>query len=105
MDTDQIRLVKEAVDFLEAETILVPQESAKKANATIYGTYASGVDLYLSSHWYKDYTYCATSIYEKKLYLESQNVVAYFAFPQLRIAIPLRPGNSILFNPKEPHCI
>ena len=105
VDTDQIRLVKEAVDFVEAKTFSVPQESAKKAKATIYGAYASGVNVYLSSHWDQDFTYCATSIHQRKPYLESQNVVAYFAFPRLGIAIPLRPGDNLFFNPKEPHCI
>ena len=91
VDTDQIRLVKEAVDFVETKTFSVPRESAKKANATIYGAYASGVNVYLSSHWDKNFTYCAISIHQRKPYLESQNVVAYFAFPQLGIAIPLCP--------------
>ena len=73
VDTDQIRLVKEAVDFVEAKTFSVPQESAKKANATIYGAYASWVNVYLSSHWDEDYTYCVTLIHQKKQYLQSQN--------------------------------
>ena len=50
MDTDQIKLVKEAVDFVEAKTFSVLQESANKANSTVYGAYASGVTVYLSSH-------------------------------------------------------
>ena len=105
VDTDQIRLVKKAVDFVEAKKFSVPQESAKKANATIYGAYASGVNVYLSSHWDQDFTYCATSIHQRKPYLESQKVVAYFVFPRLGITISLRPGDNLFFNPKEPHCI
>ena len=55
VDTDQIRLVKEAVDFVQAKIFSVPQESAKKENATRHGAYASGVNVYLSSHWDKEY--------------------------------------------------
>ena len=105
VDTDQIRLVKEAIDFVEAKTFSVPEESVKKANSTFYGAYASGVNVYISNHWDEDYTYCATSLHQKKQYLESQNVVAYFTFPRLGIAIPLRPGDVLFFNPKEPYCI
>ena len=61
--------------------------------------------MYLNCHWDKDFTYCATSIHMKKQYSESQEVVAYFAFPRLGVVIPLRPGDVLFFNPKEPHCV
>ena len=61
--------------------------------------------MYLNMHSDVDYTYCATSIHQREEYLESQDVVAYFAFPRLGIAIPLRPGDILFFNPKEPHCV
>ena len=66
IDTDQIRLLREAIDFVEAKTFSVPKDSAKTANADIYGAYASGVNVYLSNHWDEDYIYCATSIHQKK---------------------------------------
>ena len=61
--------------------------------------------MYLNMHSDVDYTYCATSIHQREEYFDSQNVVAYFAFPRLGIAIPLRPGDILFFNPKEPHCV
>jgi len=57
VDTDQIRLVKEAINFVEANTFSVPEDSVKKANSTFYGAYASGVNVYISNHWDEDYTY------------------------------------------------
>ena len=33
------------------------------------------------------------------------NVVAYFGFPRLGVAIPLRPGDVLIINPLEPHSV
>ena len=41
----------------------------------------------------------------KEEYTLEQRVVAYFCFPRLGIAVPLRPGEMIFFNPSEEHCI
>ena len=38
-------------------------------------------------------------------YLPSDDIVAYFCFPTLGVAIPLRPGDYLLFNARIPHCI
>lgn len=38
-------------------------------------------------------------------YLPSDDVVAYFCFPTIGIAVPLRPGDYFLFNALIPHCI
>ena len=51
------------------------------------------------------FTYCATSIHMRDQYQPSQRIVAYFAFTKLGIAIPLRPGDVLFFNPLEEHCI
>ena len=32
-------------------------------------------------------------------------VICYFAFPRLGMAVALRPGDFLLFNPQEHHCI
>jgi hypothetical protein len=31
--------------------------------------------------------------------------VAYFCFPTIGVAVPLRPGDYLLFNARIPHCI
>ena len=90
VDTDQIRLVKEAVDFVEAKTFFSARRECKENKC---------------QYWDGDFTYCATLIHQRKPYLQSKKVVAYFTIPRLGIAIPLRPGDNLFFNPKEPHCI
>ncbi len=32
-------------------------------------------------------------------------MVTYFCFPTIGVAVPLRPGDYLLFNAKLPHCI
>ena len=105
IDTDQIRLVNEAIDAVEANTFTIRGNNDDEQSASIYGAFAAGINVYLNMHSDVDYTYCAISIHQREEYLESQNVVAYFAFPRLGIAIPLRPGDILFFNPKEWHCV
>jgi hypothetical protein len=33
------------------------------------------------------------------------DVVVYFCFPTIGVAVPLRPGDYLLFNARIPHCI
>ena len=105
--TEEIRLVKEAIDLVEAKTFKIADSSSsqRSSSTSIYGAFAFGKNVYLNCHWDKDFTYCATSIHMKKQYTESQDVVAYFAFPRLGFVIPMRPGDILFFNPKEPHCV
>ena len=35
----------------------------------------------------------------------SDDIICYFCFPTLGIAIPLRSGDLLLFNPRIPHCV
>ncbi len=41
----------------------------------------------------------------KLKYLPGDDVVTYFCFPTIGVAVPQRPGDYLLFNAKLPHCI
>jgi hypothetical protein len=110
VDTDQIRLIHDAINLVDAKTFSIssPWNIVSNTNqpaSRIYGAFASGVNVYLNAHQDKDFTYCATSIHMRDQYQPSQRIVAYFAFTKLGIAIPLRPGDVLFFNPLEEHCI
>ena len=110
IDTDQIRLIREAITLVDAKTFTIPSrkvnlQTRDAKSSRIYGAFASGVNVYLNSHSDKDFTYCATSIHMREEYTLTHKIVAYFAFPKLGLAIPLRPGDVLFFNPKEEHCI
>jgi len=39
------------------------------------------------------------------MYDVNDNVVVYFCFPTLGVAVPLRPGDFFIFNAIIPHCV
>jgi hypothetical protein len=41
----------------------------------------------------------------KEQYEVDDNIVIYFCFPTLGVAVPLRPGDFLLFNALIPHCV
>jgi hypothetical protein len=105
MDTEEIRIVHDAIESMHSKTFSVPT-SPKTAAASIYGAFACGKNVYLAAHTDQDYTYSSTSVHwTKNPYSLDDEVVAYFAFPRLGVAIPLRPGDVLFFNPNEPHCV
>jgi hypothetical protein len=63
------------------------------------------MNVFLQAHEDNDFTYSAVSPHMRSPYLLNDCPVVHFSFPRLGIAIPLRPGDVLFFNPKEPHCI
>ena len=116
MDTEEIRIIHDAIELMQSETFTIPQNFASSnvklhtkedhiEKAAIYGAFACGVNVYLASHTDADYTYSATSVHRRGQYLGDDTILCYFAFPRLGFAIPLRTGDVLFFNPKEPHCL
>jgi hypothetical protein len=108
LDSNQSHLLKSALDLVSANTFSIPQANVKdgeRNNSEYYGALAHGVNVYLQAHDDNDYTYSATSVHTRSKYGPKDQVIAYFAFPRLGIAVPLQPGDILFFNPKEPHCV
>ncbi len=100
MDTEEICFIDDAIEEMQPETLSMSNLSKK---ASIYGAIACGVNVYLASHVDADYTYSATSVHCRCEYHLKDLILCYFAFPRLGIAIPLRPGDVLFFNPNEPY--
>ena len=49
----------------------------------------------------------STVVILKKDYVctPGDRVIAYFCFPRLGLAVPMRPGDVLVFNSREPHCL
>ena len=60
--------------------------------------------MFLQTHTYRDYTYAVVSAHTTQTYELHDLSITYFAFPRLGLAVPLRQGDVLFFNPKEPHC-
>ena len=48
---------------------------------------------------------CVKCVKEDQFYKQKYPISNYFCFPGIGIAVGLRPGDIILFNPLYPHCI
>ena len=63
--------------------------------------------IFLRCHTDADFTFSIVHVLlkGKSKYLPGDDVVTYFCFPTIGVAVPLRPGGYLLFNAKLPHCI
>ena len=78
----------------------------------IWGSLACGKNYYLNSHVDEDFFYSLTTIVsegglqqEIDRYDMDAEVCNYFTFPEQGIAVSLRPGDMLLFNPTYQHCL
>ncbi len=54
----------------------------------------------------KDFTMSIVQVHlDEIMYQNDDRIVCFFAFPQIEIAVPLQPGDTLMFNLQEPHCI
>ena len=105
VQTDVIRDLNYARDLLKFKTMSA-SNTCEGYSAKIFGGVAFGVNIHLSCHTDKDYTYSIVSVHLSRHQYELDNrIVAYFYFPRLGIAVALRPGDLLVFNPSEPHAV
>jgi hypothetical protein len=106
MDTDTIRhvsCVKKRVHFRMMEP---SPSSSNERSARYYNGLRFGINIFLRRHVNRDFTMSIVQAHiDKHDYKIDDQVICYFAFPRIGIAVALRPGNFLLFNPQEPHCI
>jgi len=75
--------------------------------AKCFGAIAFGQNVFLRCHHDDDFTLsiCHILLDGKDCCNLNDEVVVYFCFPTLGVAIPMRPGDFLLFNSQIPHCI
>ena len=76
-------------------------------DANFFGGIAFGTNVFLRCHTDADFTFSIVHVLlkGKSNYLPGDDVVTYFCFPTIGAAVPLSPGDYLLFNAKLPHCI
>jgi hypothetical protein len=75
-------------------------------SARYYNAAGFGINVFLRCHIDKDFTMSIVQVHlDEIMYQNDDQIVCFFAFPQIGIAVPLRPGDTHMFNPQEPHCI
>lgn len=105
IDTRYLRFIQSAINLLDFKTF---PRFGEESNHFIYniGSLAVGVNVCLESHVDCDFALSVLCIHKLgPAYQPDDEVVAYFCFPKLGVAVPLRPGDVLFFNPNEPHCV
>ena len=107
VNTDVIRHItcaKSRINF--ATMVPSPSSSDNTKVSRYYNGVSFGVNVHLRAHTDKDFTMSIVQAHiERQEYKNCDAVICYFAFPRIGIAVALRPGDFLLFNPQEPHCI
>ena len=88
------------------------QEINGVASHPIWGSLACGKNYYLNSHTDEDFFYSLTTIASERglrqdidRYSMDAEVCNYFIFAEQGIAVALRPGDMLIFNPLYHHCL
>ena len=106
MDTEIIRHISCAKTRVNFKTMEPSPSSAHQNPARYYNGLGFGINVYLRSHIDHDFTMSIVQAHIDNCdYSPHDKVICYFAFPRIGIAVALRPGDFLLFNPQEPHSI
>jgi hypothetical protein len=80
--------------------------SPNQKGARYYNGLGFGINVFLRSHIDQDFTMSIVQAHiNNHDYQVNDRIVCYFAFPQIGIAVALRPSDFLLFNLQEPHSI
>jgi len=102
VETKSLQQLNAAKQLLKFKTMASSHLHPNK----IFGGLAFGINVHLSCHKDHDYTWSVVSVHlHGYQYRLVDRIVAYFCFPRLGIAVALRPGDLLVFNPTEPHAI
>jgi hypothetical protein len=86
---------------MEASPSLLHAKSARYYNAVGYG-----INVFLRCHIDKYFTMLIVQVHlDEIMYQNDVQIICYFGFPQIRVAVVLQPEDILMFNPQEPHCI
>jgi hypothetical protein len=77
------------------------------SSSKFYGGIAFGTNVFTCCHTDADFTMSISQVFlkGKSEYHLHEDVVVYFCFPTLGVAVPLSPGDYLMFNALIPHCI
>jgi hypothetical protein len=89
----------------------VPFKTFSQKSSTLssdfFGGIAFGINVFLRCHTDADFTMNIKQVFLKghPEYQLNDQIIAYFCFLTLGVAVPLRPGDYFMFNALIPHCI
>ena len=106
MDTEVIQHITSAKSRVHFKTMEPSPSSSSKKQARYYNGLGFGINVYLRSHVDMDFTMSIVQAHiDNHNYANDDKIICYFAFPRIGVAVALRPGDFLLFNPQEPHSV
>ena len=72
-----------------------------------FGALSFGINVHLSCHTDDNFAYSVVTVHmgHHDYSVTEDNIIVYFCFPRLGMAVALRPGDILIFNPLEPHAV
>jgi hypothetical protein len=106
MDTNVIQHISCARSRVNYKTMGPSPSSSNNKHARYYNGLGFGINVYLRSHIDADFTMSIVQAHiDNHDYANDDKIICYFAFPRIGMAVALRPGDFLLFNPQEPHSV
>ena len=104
VDHEVLSHVHHAKQVVPFNTMNMPSDSSQ---LKYYGALAFGCNVFLRCHTDDDFTMSMIQVHlkGKDRYDVNDDIVVYFCFPTLGCAVPLRPGDFLIFNALIPHCV
>ena len=82
------------------------KEDPVPTSCHMYGAISAGLNAHLSCHVDEDFNYSVAVVLKQHHTCSLEDhVVNYFCFPTLGLAVAMRPGDILIFNPCIPHCV
>ena len=80
-------------------------EYSENTKSEYFSNIAIGKNVYLPVHTDEDAFYSVAFVLADMKVEQNSEILAYFCFPQKGLAVAMRQGDILIFNPLEPHCI
>jgi len=105
--TIHIRRVNEAQSMVGFKTMRTMTQTNGLNSTKIFGSVAYGLNVHLPVHLDDDFTWgIVTPIKIDHDYsYRNDDIVVYFCFPRLGMAVALWHGDVLIFDPMEPHAV
>ena len=105
MPTNVIRHTMSSKELLGYPT-MTSNSGRESEQSQIFSAITIGHNAILQLHMDDDHTYSIATVLQEDHHCKRQDdILGYMCFPRQGIAVPLRTGDTFIFNPREPHCI
>ncbi len=106
MDTEVIRHIVQVRQRVKVQMMKPSPSGLHAKSARYYNAVGFGIIDFLRCHIDKDFTMSIVQVHlDEIMYQNDDSIVCFFAFPRIGIVVLLQPGDTLMFNSQEPHCI